>query len=111
MSHSRLPARREPAPCGAHRALEAHALAIGYDLIAWISHALERTRAKLAEIEPGLVEGGAGLTYAQVRRTAVALTRAAAATADDDLRVPDETGTALGHLLALYMITNEAITT
>lgn len=44
----------------AHRALEAHAREIGYDLIAWISHALERTRATLAEIEPGLVEGGGG---------------------------------------------------
>ena len=44
-----------------------------------------------------------------VRRIAVALARASAATADDDLRVPDETATALAHLLALYMIATEAI--
>ena len=93
----------------AHRALEAHAEAIGYTLTAWITHARERARSTLSESESALLEGGRGPISTHVRRIAVALARASAATADDDLRVPDETATALAHLLALYMIATEAI--
>ena len=42
----------------AHRALEAHAAAIGYARMAWISHARERTRSALGRIASALVEGG-----------------------------------------------------
>ena len=77
----------------AHRALEAHAQAIGYTLIAWTTHARERARSTLAESQSALLEGGPGPMYTHVRRIAVALARASAATADDDLRVADETAT------------------
>lgn len=95
----------------AHRALEAHSQALGYAPLAWTAHAHERARNTLAESQAALLEGGSGAMYTHVRRIAVALARASAATADDDLRVPDETATALGHLLALYMIATEAIGT
>ena len=80
----------------AHRALEAHGETIGYAPLAWITHARERARSTLAESESSLLEGGPGPLYTHVRRIAVALARASAATADDDLRVADETATALG---------------
>jgi hypothetical protein len=94
----------------AHRALEAHADAVGYEPAAWVGHALGRAREALAGIEPAPIEGTVAITQEQVRRVAVALTRAAAATAEDAMRVPDETATALAHLLTLFMITSEAIT-
>jgi hypothetical protein len=40
----------------------------------------------------------------QARRGAIALTRAAAATADDPMLVPEELAYGLGHLLAIYLI-------
>ena len=93
----------------AHRALEAHGETIGYAPLAWITHARERTRSTLAESQSSLIEGGPGPLFTHVRRIAVALARASAATVDDELRVADETATALAHLLALYMIATEAI--
>ena len=95
----------------AHRALEAHAEALGYCPHAWVAHALERARAALAELEPALLEGSAALAQEQLRRTAIALARAAAATAEDGMRVPGEIATGLAHLLALFMITTGAIGT
>ena len=93
----------------AHRALEAHADALGYCPQAWVAHALERARAALAELEPALLEGSAAVAQAELRRTATALTRATAATAEDGMRVPDEIATGLAHLLALFMLTSGAI--
>jgi hypothetical protein len=93
----------------AHRALEAHAGALGYDPGAWVEHALERARAALLELEPTLIEGTAAIAQAQARQAAVALTRAAAATEADGIPVPDEVATALAHLLTLFMLTSEAI--
>ena len=93
----------------AHRALEAHAGALGYDPGAWVEHALERARAALLELEPTLIEGTAAIAQAQTRRAAVALTRAAAATETDGIAVPDEVATALAHLLTLFMLASEAI--
>jgi hypothetical protein len=92
-----------------HRALEAHAYAIGYDPDAWASHARGRAHATLVGIEPTLIEGAAVVAQERVRCTAVALARATAAAAEDQMRVPDEIATALAHLLALLMIASEAI--
>lgn len=94
-----------------HRALEAHADAIGYDPDAWLEHARERARGALAGIEPAWIEGGAAVAQDQTRRAAIALTRGAAATAENGVGVPDEIATALAHLLTLFMIASEAIAT
>jgi hypothetical protein len=93
----------------AHRALEAHAEAIGYGHAAWLEHALAHARRALIDLEPASIEGVPAPTGDQVRRVAVAISRAAAATADDVMCVPDEIATALGHLLALFMVISEAI--
>jgi hypothetical protein len=45
----------------AHRALEAHAGALGYDPGAWVRHALERAGATLLELEPALIEGSSAV--------------------------------------------------
>jgi hypothetical protein len=92
-----------------HRALEAHAEAIGYDPDAWVGHALERARAALAGLEPTLIEGAAAVAEDQAHLTTIALTRAAAATAHDGVAVADELATGLAHLLALFMIASELI--
>lgn len=94
----------------AHRALEAHAGTLGYSHAAWLDHALRRARSALIELEPAGIEGTVAPTGDQARRVAAALSRAAAPTADDVMRVPDEIATALGHLLALFMVISEAIT-
>jgi hypothetical protein len=93
----------------AHRALEAHAEAVGYGAAAWLAHARSRARYALVGIAPARVEGVHAVAGAEVRRVAVALGRAAAATAEDPMRVPDELATALGHLLALFMVIVEAM--
>jgi hypothetical protein len=93
----------------AHRALEAHAAGIGYGHAAWLEHAVARARRALIALEPASIEGVPAPTGDQARRVAVALSRAAAATGDDVMRVPDEIATALGHLLALFMVISEAI--
>jgi hypothetical protein len=92
----------------AHRALETHADALGYDAFAWVEHAVQRTGTILRELELTLIEGTAAGARAQARHGAVALTRAAAATEADEMAVPDEIATALAHLLALFMIAGEA---
>ena len=93
----------------AHHALEAHAAALGYDAGVWIRHAHDRARAALHELEPTLIEGETAVAQTQVRRVAVALTRAAAATEGDGLTVADEIATGLAHLLALFMVAAEAV--
>jgi hypothetical protein len=95
----------------AHHALEAHAHALGYDTGAWIKHAHERARVALHELEPSLIEGNTAVAQALVRRAAVALTRAAAATEGDGLAVADEIATGLAHLLTLYLVASEAVAT
>jgi hypothetical protein len=92
----------------AHRALEAHAGALGYDAFVWVEHAVQRAGAVLRELEPALIEGTAAGAQGRARQATVALTRAAAATEADEMAVPDEIATALAHLLALFMIAGEA---
>jgi hypothetical protein len=95
----------------AHRALEVHADALGYDAGVWSKHAHERARAALLELAPTLIEGETALAQTQARRAAVALTRAAAATEGDGLAVADEIATGLAHLLTLYLVASEAVPT
>jgi hypothetical protein len=95
----------------AHHALEAHADALGYDAGAWIQHAHERAQVALHELEPDLIEGETAVAQTLVRRVAVALTRAAAATEGDGLAVADEIATGLAHLLTLFLVASEAAAT
>jgi hypothetical protein len=94
-----------------HHALEAHADALGYDAGVWVKHARERAGVSLRALEPALIEGETAVAQGQVRRVAVALTRAAAATDGDGLVVADEIATGLAHLLALFIVTSEAVAT
>jgi hypothetical protein len=65
----------------------------------------------LHELDPTLIEGETAVAQALVRRAAVALTRAAAATERDGLAVADEIATGLAHLLTLYLVASEAVAT
>ena len=81
----------------AHRALETHAHQLGYQPGAWVARALERARTELCG-DPELV------LVDQARRCAIALTRAIAATAGEEMLVPGELADALARLLVLYLI-------
>jgi hypothetical protein len=89
----------------AHRALETHALEVGYRADAWVERAVEGTADELS----GSVVGEEGLPVAldQARRATLALTRATASTANDPMLVPGQIADALGHLLVIYLIAVE----
>jgi hypothetical protein len=91
-----------------HRALEAHAAALGYAHLAWISHALARARRALDGLALASIDGNATAIHGQLLRGASALARALAATAEDPMRVPDEIASALAHLLTVYLVASEA---
>ena len=84
----------------AHRALQTHAHALGHEPGVWVERALECARAQLSvglgREERPLVD--------RVRRCAIALTRAIAATAADAMLVPGELADGLACPLALYLI-------
>ena len=91
----------------AHRALEMHALEVGYRVDAWVEHALAATSEQLQE--GGKLEGGLPLALDQARLATIALTRATASTASDPMLVPGQIADALGHLLAIYLVAVEVI--
>ena len=83
----------------AHRALETHGRDVGYEIGAWIDDAPLTAAVELAREHdemPVLIE--------QVRLATLALTQAAAATAEDRMLVPDQLAKTLGHLLVVYVI-------
>ena len=88
----------------AHRALETHSYELGYQAGAWVERTLERARAQLCcdleRAHPPLVD--------QVRRCAIALTRAVAATPSEAMLAPGELADALARLLVLYLIATTA---
>jgi hypothetical protein len=72
---------------------------VGYEIGAWIDDALSTAVVELAREHddgPVLIE--------QVRLATLALTQAAAATAEDRMLIPDRLANSLGHLLAVYVI-------
>jgi hypothetical protein len=85
----------------AHRALEIHALELGYGVQVW----LERGRDELREGERG--ELSLPATLDQARLATLALTRATASTANEPMQVPGQIADALAHLLAIYVIAVE----
>jgi hypothetical protein len=91
----------------AHDALEADARDVGYRTDAWLEHALVGARLELgahAEDDCEYVP----VALEQARSSAVALSRAAAATAGDRMQVPEELAGALAHLLAVYVLAQAA---
>jgi hypothetical protein len=79
--------------------LETHGRDVGYEIGAWIDDALLTAAVELAREHdevPVLIE--------QVRLATLALTQAAAATAEDRMLVPDRLAKGLTHLLAVYAI-------
>jgi hypothetical protein len=91
----------------AHRALETHGRAVGYETAAWIERALEHAVRALTDVEPD-----AGLPVPivldQARRAMLALSLASTATADNAMFMAGQLATGLGHLLAVYLIATEA---
>jgi hypothetical protein len=89
----------------AHRALEMHALEIGYRADAWVALAVDRTRAELS----GTIADDEGLPVAldQARLATLALTRATASTANEPMLVPGQIAEALAHLLVIYLVAGE----
>ncbi len=87
----------------AHRALEMHALELGYRADVWVARATEATRNErsCAPPEDGLPP------LEQARLATLALTRATGSTASQAVRVPGQIADALSHLLVIYLIAVE----
>ena len=88
----------------AHRALEMHALEVGYRAEAWVARAIEATSDNLSGWSP---EDGLPVALEQARLATLALTRATASTANEPMLVPGQIADALGHLLVIYLIAVE----
>ena len=90
----------------AHRALETHALEVGYRAEAWVERAVEGAGD---ELSGSLVDDEEGLPVAleQARLATLALTRATASTANEPMLVPGQIANALRHLLVIYLIAVE----
>jgi hypothetical protein len=91
----------------AHRALEVHALEVGYRVDAWVECALRGAGEELHERDEG--EGSLPLALDQARLATIALTRATASTANDPMLVPGQIADALAHLLAIYLVAVEVV--
>ena len=89
----------------AHRALEMHALEVGYQAEAWVERAVDGAGDELS----GSLADEEGLPVAleQARLATLALTRATASTANEPMLVPGQIADALGHLLVIYLIAVE----
>ena len=88
----------------AHRALEMHALELGYRADAWVEHAVDGTGDELSAAGR---EEGLPVALEQARLATLALTRATASTANEPTLVPGQIADALGHLLVIYLIAVE----
>jgi hypothetical protein len=88
----------------AHRALEMHALELGYSADGWVERAVEGTGD---ELSGSVAADGLPVALDQARRATLALTRATASTANDPMLVPGQIADALGHLLVIYLIAAE----
>jgi hypothetical protein len=88
----------------AHRALETHALEVGYRADAWVERVVDGTSDELIGW-PG--EDGLPVALEQARLATLALTRATAATAHEPMLVPGLIADALGRLLVIYLIAVE----
>ena len=89
----------------AHRALEMHAVEVGYRTDLWVQRAVEGTRDQLS----GSVADDESLPVAleQARLATLALTQATASTANEPMLVPGQIANALAHLLVIYLLAVE----
>jgi hypothetical protein len=90
----------------AHRALETHALEVGYRVDPWVERAVDGTSDELIGCAR---EDGLPVALEQARLATLALTRATAATAHEPMLVPGQIADALGHLLVIYLIAVEVV--
>jgi hypothetical protein len=88
----------------AHRALEMHALEIGYRADAWVARAVDGTGDELCGT---VADEGLPVVLDQARLATLALTRATASTAYEPMLVPGQIADALGHLFVIYLIAVE----
>src|SRR5256885_458917 len=91
----------------AHRALEVHALEVGYCVDAWVDRALRGAGEELHEQDE--VEESLPLALDQARLATIARTRATASTANDPMLVRGQIADALAHLLAIYLVAVEVV--
>jgi hypothetical protein len=89
----------------AHRALETHALELGYRTDAWVQHAIDGAGDELGGSSEK--EEGVPVALEQARLATLALTRATASTANEPMLVSGRIAAALGHLLVIYLIAVE----
>jgi hypothetical protein len=89
----------------AHRALEMHAVEVGYRTDFWVQRWVEGTGDHLS----GSVVEHEALPVAleQARLATLALTRATASTANEPMLVPGQIADALAHLLVIYLLAVE----
>jgi hypothetical protein len=93
----------------AHRALEVHGRDNGYAIDAWLDRAHDQTALELPLVAE-LTDLEEPAILAEVRFATIALTRAAAATAEDRNLVPEELASGLAHILTIYLIAAHAST-
>jgi hypothetical protein len=89
----------------AHRALEMHALELGYRADVWLQHAVDAAGDQLSASSES--EEDLPVALEQARLATLALTRATASTANAPMLVPGQIADALGHLLVIYLIAVE----
>jgi hypothetical protein len=89
----------------AHRALEMHALEVGYRAEVWVARAVEGTGDELGESVAD--DEDLPVAFERARLATLALTRATASTANEPMLVPGQIAEALGHLLAIYLVAVE----
>ena len=89
----------------AHRALEMHALELGYRADVWVQHAVDGAGDELRATTDR--EEDLPVALEQARLATLALTRATASTASEPMLVPGQIADALGHLLVIYLIALE----
>jgi hypothetical protein len=91
----------------AHRALEMHALEVGYGVEVWRERVLDRARDELVGSEA--VEVELPVMLDQARLATLALTRATASTVNVPMLVPCQIADRLADLLAIYLIAVEVV--
>jgi hypothetical protein len=89
----------------AHRALETHALEVGYRADAWVQLVVDGVGNEL--VESVADAGRLPVALERARLATLALTRATASTANDPMLVPGQIAAALAHLLVIYLVAVE----
>jgi hypothetical protein len=89
----------------AHRALEMHALEVGYRADAWVAWAVDGISGEASASGDDI--NGVPVVLDQARLATLALTRATASTANQPMLAPVQIAEAHGHLLVTYLLAVE----